>query len=191
MNNVDLRRLMRARRQSGGTLLGFILGLVIGLGIATAVALYITNAPVPFVTKVRPSSEAVNPATAGDPNKPLFPPTPAVKGGTPSAEPPRVDAATDPKAAPPPAEKGPSAAAVDDGSRFLLQAGAFKSPDDADAMRARLALLGFDSKIFPREQDGSTLYRVRLGPYGNIEDVNRIRKTMVENGIDVQLIRLK
>jgi cell division protein FtsN len=184
-----------AFRQSGGTLLGFILGLVIGLGIAVAVALYITNAPVPFVTKVKPASEAVNPATAGDPNKPLFPPAPVLKGGTGSAA--TADAAkgnpaTDPKAAPPPPEKGtPPTAAVDDGSRFLLQAGAFKSPDDADAMRARLALLGFDSKIFPREQDGTTLYRVRMGPYGNLDDVNRIRKTMAENGIDVQLIRLK
>lgn len=182
--------------QRGGTLLGFILGLLIGLGIAVAVALYITNAPVPFVTKVRPASESVNPATAGDPNKPLFGPQPAAKGAapaTPPAEPPKANAATDPKAAPPPPEKGQAAAAAaaDDGSRFLLQAGAFRSPDDADAMRARLALLGFDSKIFPREQDGTTLYRVRLGPYGNLEDVNRIRKTMAENGIDVQLIRLK
>jgi cell division protein FtsN len=182
--------------QHGSTLLGFILGLVIGLGIATAVALYITNAPVPFVTKVRPASETVNPATAGDPNKPLYGPAPTVKGGAaaPVAPAPaaKADPATDPKAAPPPPEKGPAAtAAVDDGSRFLLQAGAFKSPSDADAMRARLALLGFDSKIFPRDQDGATLYRVRLGPYGNLEDVNRIRKTMAENGIDVQLIRLK
>ena len=183
-----------AFRQSGSTLLGFILGLVIGLGIAVAVALYITNAPVPFVTKVKPASEAVNPATAGDPNKPLFPPAPVLKGGTGSAatDAAKANPATDPKAAPPPPEKGtPPTAAVDDGSRFLLQAGAFKSPDDADAMRARLALLGFDSKIFPREQDGTTLYRVRLGPYGNLDDVNRIRKTMAENGIDVQLIRLK
>jgi cell division protein FtsN len=146
---------------------------------------------VPFVTKVRPASESVNPATAGDPNKPLYPQAPVAKGGTSSTAPTKADAATDPKAAPPPAEKGPQVAAVDDGSRFLLQAGAFRSPDDADAMRARLALLGFDSKIFPREQDGATLYRVRLGPYGNLEDVNRIRKTMAENGIDVQLIRLK
>lgn len=169
--------------------MGFIAGLVIGLGLAVAVALYITNAPVPFVTKVRPASESVNPVSAGDPNKPLFT-NPVVKSG-PVAEPSKSDAATDPKAAPPPAEKGPSTAVVDDGSRFLLQAGAFKSPDDADAMRARLALLGFDSKVYPREQDGATLYRVRLGPYGNIEDVNRIRKTMAENGIDVQLIRLK
>jgi cell division protein FtsN len=116
-----------------------------------------------------------------------------LKGGTGSAAPDaaKANSATDPKAAPPPPEKGPATAVVDDGSRFLLQAGAFRSPDDADAMRARLALLGFDSKIFPREQDGTTLYRVRLGPYGNLDDVNRIRKTMAENGIDVQLIRLK
>ncbi|MGZ8274590.1 MAG: SPOR domain-containing protein [Burkholderiaceae bacterium] len=182
-----------AFRQSGGTLLGFILGLVIGLGIAVAVALYITNAPVPFVTKVKPASDAVNPATAGDPNKPLYAP-PVLKGGTGTAptEAAKGNPATDPKAVPPPPEKGtPPTAVIDDGSRFLLQAGAFKSPDDADAMRARLALLGFDSKVFPREQDGTTLYRVRLGPYGNLDDVNRIRKTMAENGIDVQLIRLK
>jgi len=177
--------------QRGNTLLGFVLGLVLGLGIAVAVALYITNAPVPFVTRVKPASESVNPATADDPNKPLYGPAPNAKGGAPAAAAPKADASTDPKAAPPPAEKGAAPAVADDGSRFLLQAGAFRSHDDADAMRARLALLGLDSKIFPREQDGTTLYRVRLGPYGNLEDVNRIRKTMAENSIDVQLIRLK
>jgi cell division protein FtsN len=177
--------------QRGGTLLGFVLGLVLGLGIAVAVALYITNAPVPFMSKVKPASESVTPDTAGDPNKPLYAPAPGTKGGAPAAAVPKVDAATDPKAAPPPAEKGPTPAVADDGSRFLLQAGAFRSHDEADAMRARLALLGFDSKIFPLEKDGTTLYRVRLGPYGNLEDINRIRKTMAENGIDVQLIRLK
>jgi len=177
--------------QRGGTLLGFVLGLVLGLGIAVAVALYITNAPVPFVSKVKPASESVTPDTAGDPNKPLYAPAPGTKGGAPAAAVPKVDAATDPKAAPPPAEKGPTPPVADDGSRFLLQAGAFRSHDEADAMRARLALLGFDSKIFPLEKDGTTLYRVRLGPYGNLEDINRIRKTMAENGIDVQLIRLK
>jgi cell division septation protein DedD len=178
------------QRQYGGTVLGFVLGLVIGLGVCVAIALYITNAPVPFVSKVRPASDAVDPTTAGDPNKPLYIAPPASKSSVVTAEPPKGDPATDPKAAPPPEEKG-TAAVVTDAGRFLLQAGAFKSPDDADAMRARLALLGYDSKVFPREQDGTTLYRVRLGPYGNLDDVNRIRKTMAENGIDVQLIRLK
>ncbi|HKO68585.1 MAG TPA: SPOR domain-containing protein [Burkholderiaceae bacterium] len=175
--------------QRGSTLVGFIGGLVLGLAIAVAIALFITNAPVPFINKVRPASENVNPAGSGplpDPNKPLYThaPTKAIV-----PEPSKSDAATDPKAAPPPAEKGNIFPAED--SRFLLQAGAFRTPDDADSMRARLALLGFDARVFPREQDGTTLYRVRLGPYGNLEDVNRIRKTMAENGIDVQLVRLK
>ena len=64
--------------QRGRTLLGFIVGLVVGLGVAVAVALYITNAPVPFVNKVRPASENINPGAGGqlpDPNKPLQAPT--------------------------------------------------------------------------------------------------------------------
>ena len=176
--------------QCGSTLVGFIGGLVLGLAIAVAVALYITNAPVPFVNKVRPASENVNPGAGGqlpDPNKSLYSQAPS-KSVAP--EPAKSDAATDPKAAPPPAEKGNVFPTTED-SRFLLQAGAFRTPEDADSMRARLALLGFDAKVFPREQDGTTLYRVRLGPYGNLDDVNRIRKKMAENGIDVQLVRLK
>src|SRR4029453_19445050 len=61
--------------QRGTTLVGFVGGLVLGLAIAVAVALFITNAPVPFVNKVRPASENVNPAGSGplpDPNKPLY-----------------------------------------------------------------------------------------------------------------------
>jgi cell division protein FtsN len=187
--NVDMKRLVHQR---GNTLLGFVLGLVVGLAIAVGTALYITNAPVPFVSKVRPASENVSPGTPGqlaDPNRALYSSSARPPPAT-AEPPPEVTAATDPKAAPPPPEKG-TATVVDDGTRFLLQAGAFRTPDDADAMRARLALLGFDAKVFPRDQDGSTLYRVRLGPYGDLNDVNRIRKTMAENGIDVQLIRLK
>jgi cell division protein FtsN len=180
--------------QLGNTLLGFVGGLVVGLATAVAVALYITNAPVPFVTKVRPASENVNPSATGqivDPNRALYAQTPTRPGPRPAEPPPEVTAATDPKAAPPPEPGKTAAIPADDGTRFLLQAGAFRTPDDADSMRARLALLGFDAKVFPREQDGATLYRVRLGPYGDLNDVNRIRKTMAENGIDVQLIRLK
>jgi cell division protein FtsN len=180
-----------AGSQRGNTVFGFLAGLVVGLGLATAVAFYITKAPVPFVTKVRPASESVDPTTAGDPNKPLYPPPPVINGdakGTGAATP---GAAAGPKTASVPPEQGTAAAVAGDGTRFQLQAGAFKSQAEAEGMRARLALLGFDSKIFPREQDGSTLYRVRLGPYADLEDVNRIRKTMAQNGIDVQLIRLK
>lgn len=175
-------------------LLGLVIGLVIGLAIAVAVALYISNAPLPFVTKVRPPSASTAPPADGklpDPNRNLnlSPPVPPPAAGSP------------PAAAVPPgkmeaAPASPEAAAakqetLPEGSRFLLQAGAFKSADDADAMRAQLAMLGLDARIFPIEQGGQTLYRVRLGPYGQLDDVNRVRKLLAENSIEAQIVRLR
>jgi cell division protein FtsN len=52
-------------------------------------------------------------------------------------------------------------------------------------------MLGLDARVFPVEQGGTTLYRVRLGPYGQIDDINRIRKTLATNNIDAQVIRMK
>ena len=173
-------------------LLGLVIGLVVGLAIAVAVAIYIANAPLPFVTKVRPPSAALSPPADGklpDPNKSFStgtpPPAPSV-AATPAVVPPAPaagPAATDPA----PAKDEPQP----EGSRFLLQAGAFKSPEDADSMRAQLGMIGLDSRIFPIEQGGQTLYRVRLGPYGQIEDVNRVRKLLADNSIEAQVVRLR
>jgi cell division protein FtsN len=179
--------------QRGNTVIGFVAGIVTGLFIAVAVALYMTNAPVPFITKVHRPTENVKPGADGklpDPNtalysKPIEPP---------KVEPDKANAKTDPKAAPPPPEQ-PAAkvesAAPPETTRYLLQAGAFRSPDEADAMHAKLALLGLDARVFPIEQGSGTLYRVRVGPYGQLDDINRIRKDLAENGIDSQVVRLK
>jgi cell division protein FtsN len=186
--SVDLL-LSLVRYQRGGTLLGFIMGLLAGLAVAVAVALYITNAPLPFVTKVqRPAANAVpSPGTPlPDPNKSLYGTAKSEAAPAPSATAARPAAET-------PAEKAPAKAEapVEDGTSFLLQAGAFRSPDEADAMRARLALLGLDARIFPIEQGGQTLYRVRLGPYGQMDEINRTRKRLAENSIDAQVVRLQ
>lgn len=184
---------VQAIHQRGGTLLGLVIGLVVGLAIAVAVALYISNAPLPFVTKVRPPTVANVPpgGQLPDPNKGfnINPPAPPAAPGTASAP---------PAAAPTPAPTAtapPSAPAKDEplpeSSRFLLQAGAFRSPEDADGMRARLALIGLDARIFPIEQGGQTLYRVRLGPYGQLDDVNRVRKLLADNSIEAQIVRLR
>ena len=189
---------MMSHRQRGNTVIGFVAGLVAGLFIAVAVALYMTKAPVPFMNKVHRPTENVNPGADGklpDPNTALY---------SKPVEPPKLDpnkstvanAKTDPKAAPPPPEQNVAKAAADqpaaaETTRYLLQAGAFKTADDADAMRAKLALLGLDARVFPIEQNGSTLYRVRVGPYGQIDDINRIRKDLAENGIDSQIVKLK
>jgi cell division protein FtsN len=181
-----------ASRQHGSTLLGVIIGLVIGLAIALVVAIYITNAPVPFLNKVqRPTDNAPAASTDGrlpDPNRPLYGNVPMPKGDAQKAEPAKAEP---PKVADAKQVLPGKTVPAEDATRYLLQAGAFKTPVDADAMRARLALLGLDAKVYPIEQGGATLYRVRVGPYSSIDDINRIRKLMAENSIEAQVVRLK
>ncbi len=185
-------------RQRGGMLLGFVIGLLVGLAIAVAVAVYISNAPLPFVTKVRPPSATSVPADGKlpDPNKSFHagapPPAPAAATPAPAVTPPAAEpvAAAPPKAAEPESAPGKEEAAPE-GSRFLLQVGAFKSPEDADGMRAQLAFIGLEARVFPIEQGGQTLYRVRLGPYGQLDDVNRVRKLLADNKIEAQIVRLR
>ncbi|WP_028311899.1 SPOR domain-containing protein [Derxia gummosa] len=74
-------------------------------------------------------------------------------------------------------------------TRYLLQAGAFRNEADADAMRARLALLGYDARVSPREGAGDPIYRVRIGPVLKLDDLNRMRQTLAQNGIDASVVR--
>ncbi len=70
----------------------------------------------------------------------------------------------------------------------MLQAGAFSNADDAESMRGRLALLGFESRVQPADRDGAKIFRVRLGPYGRIDDLNRARQRLIENGVEATLV---
>jgi cell division protein FtsN len=198
------------RRERGTTLLGFVGGLLAGLALAVAVALYITNAPVPFVNKVQRPTDTIVPG-ALDPNKGLNPivapalpapadvPGKAVAGAgaaaVPAPTPPTAVGALPQGGTLPPGGAAATAAGKDlppdDAALYLLQAGAFKTPDDAEAMRARLGMLGMDAKVSERQQDGARLYRVRIGPYGQMTDLEKIRKMLAENGIDAQLVKLR
>jgi cell division protein FtsN len=72
---------------------------------------------------------------------------------------------------------------------FLLQAGAFRTLDDAENMRGKLALLGYEARVVSADVNGQTLYRVRVGPYPKVDDVNQIRSRLAENGIEAAVVR--
>lgn len=72
---------------------------------------------------------------------------------------------------------------------YLLQAGAFRSGDDAEGMKAKLALMGFEASVVPGEVNGNTLYRVRVGPYAGLDVMNRARARLAENGIEASVLR--
>lgn len=177
------------RRQGGNTLMGLVIGVVIGLGIAALVALFITRATVPFIDRSPPRVVASSEPEGGklpDPNKGLY-----SKDAAPAAETvPTVIAPPPPNLAP--GADGSKAPVVDrsvpDARITMLQAGAFSNADDAESMRGKLALLGFDSRVSPGERDGATFFRVRLGPYAHIEDLNRARQRLIENGVEATLV---
>jgi cell division protein FtsN len=79
----------------------------------------------------------------------------------------------------------------DDGSRYLIQAGAYRQPEDAEAMRAKLAMLGFQAQLSQRETDGGVLHRVRIGPVPDLDRTNKIRAQLAQNGIESSIIKIK
>ncbi len=74
--------------------------------------------------------------------------------------------------------------------RYLVQVGSFRRTEDADRMRAQLALLGFEAKVVSAKiNDKDTRYRVRSGPYQGAPAVNAARKRLADNGFNSIVIR--
>jgi cell division protein FtsN len=81
---------------------------------------------------------------------------------------------------------------VEEPGMYLLQAGSFRSRQQADQLRARLGLLGLETSVQTVTVDNSqTWHRVRVGPFSNLQDLNDARALLLKNGVDAILIRLK
>lgn len=71
---------------------------------------------------------------------------------------------------------------------YILQAGSFKDFKDADSLRAKLALMGIESKVEKAKVGNVVWNRVKMGPYAQMTSVSAIRARLRENGIDVIVI---
>ena len=72
---------------------------------------------------------------------------------------------------------------------YILQAGSFQSASDADAMKAKLALLGVVANVQQVEVNGNTWHRVRVGPLANAREADRIRRQLQDNGFDAMVLK--
>lgn len=182
-------------RSGGSFLLGMFVGLLLGLGIALGVAFYLNKTPLPFLGKSKP---AAGREAGADPAKPA-----AVAGmpqGVTRGERPKFDFYKIlPGSEEPATEKELKDAAKTAKSQpeavrgvFFIQAGSFQNPADADNQKAKIAILGFESNVEPTVlPDKGTWYRVRLGPYATLDELNQVRRTLAQNGIDANLVKLK
>ena len=78
-----------------------------------------------------------------------------------------------------------------DGPRYLIQAGAFRSTEDAEAQRAKLSLMGIEARVTEREQSGRQVFRVRLGPFDRKEDADRQKEKIEAGGFETALVRVQ
>lgn len=205
--------------QRGGVIVGIIIGVVLGLGVALAVAVYVTKVPVPFLNKAQNRSPQQDAAESQknqnwNPNAPLhgknpakaLPATPAeVVAAPPVAATPAAPAGKDlptpaaagrpvaPAAGDPLGELASARAAGPTADPFLyfVQAGAFRSADDAEAQRAKLSLMGVEARVTEREQSGRQVFRVRVGPFDRKEDADRSKERLEAGGLETALVRVQ
>ena len=174
------------RGRAGAFFLGLMTGLLLGLGTAVGIAWYLNKVPSPFAARDKasepkaekpPRTEAVKPS-APVPEKRRFEFYRILPG---SEQPMTEREAKEAAKKPQPAR-----------DLYFLQAGAFQNASDADNLKARLALLGVEASISTvTVPDKGTLHRVRVGPYTRIEDLDKPRDTLKQNGIAADLIKAK
>ena len=143
---------------------------------------------------------AKKPERAVKPPKPAAAPAPAavaVPTPAPSPAPGAVAKPAKPVSADPLGDlaksrsESPVVSSGSDPFNYFIQAGAFRTPEDAEQQRARLLLLGMQAKVTEREQAGRTVYRVRVGPFDKKDDADKIKDKLDNSSIETALVRVQ
>ncbi|MGL4667847.1 MAG: SPOR domain-containing protein, partial [Saezia sp.] len=74
------------------------------------------------------------------------------------------------------------------GAQFYVQAGAFASRQDAEQVRARLALAGAQATISQVNAAGQVVHRVRVGPYNTRAEAQATLQRLFSNGIESAIV---
>ncbi len=73
---------------------------------------------------------------------------------------------------------------------YLLQAGSFAKQDEANQLKAKLALSGYESYIQKVTVDGKKYYRVRMGPFRKLDKLDKASKDLAGKGINAMRIKV-
>jgi cell division protein FtsN len=74
---------------------------------------------------------------------------------------------------------------------YYLQVGAFQTEAEADNMKAKLALQGFEALVQTATiPDKGVWHRVRVGPLSSLDEINKTKNNLVTNGFKTDLIKV-
>ncbi|MGB3392885.1 MAG: SPOR domain-containing protein [Stenotrophomonas sp.] len=88
-----------------------------------------------------------------------------------------------------PASDRKPAAATPDNVRYILQAGAFGASGDAEATKAKLAMMGLSARVESAQINGNIVYRVRMGPYGSASELAEAKARLDGSGLQAMAIK--
>lgn len=158
------------------------------------------NAPLYGKSSARPAAPAASgpvgglvPAPAPAATPAPAPEIPILRGAGPNAAPAARPDSRPPASADPLGDlaRAKAGAATADPFSYFVQAGAFRTAEDAEAHRARLSLMGVEARVSEREQAGRTVYRVRVGPFDQREAAERLKEKLDSNGVEAALVRVQ
>ena len=188
------------KREEGNFLAGMGVGVLMGLAVSLGIAFYLNRTPLPFMSAAKPKQAEKNGAATPKPPPIAGLPSGAPPAPTTGAEKPKFDfyrilpGSEEPVTEKEIRERLRAKSGQQDAAKdvYFIQAGSSQNPADADNQKARLAILGFESNVEPTSlPDKGTWYRVRLGPYTKVDELNKVRQALAQNGIDASLIKVK
>ncbi len=180
----------------GSSLLtGILIGFILGIGVSVGVAIFVKGGESPFVARegvtAKPDAgpkvdiagtQAKPDIVETKPAKPRFDFYTILPGSeTPVTE----QELKQSKAA---SQQAAPAAASEN---YYLQVGAFQTEQEADNMKAKLALLGLEAVVQTANvPDKGVWHRVRVGPFTEIDQITRARGELTKNGFSADLIKI-
>ena len=175
---------------------GFLIGLILGIGVSVAVAIFVKGGESPFVARdaatprpdAAPKADVAAGASKPTTAEPKTPAKPRFDFYTilPGSESPvteeeiKQSKSTQQQAAP---------AVVSE--NYYLQVGAYQTEQEADNMKAKLALLGQEAVVQTANlPDKGVWHRVRVGPFTEIDQISKARGELTKNGFTADLIKI-
>jgi cell division protein FtsN len=179
----------------GSLVLGLFIGYALGLISAMGIWMYMNQTQSPFITQERAADSATkselnsiiqkggqvgkdDKSAQTEDGKPRFEFYKILPGAVPE---PTVDQKQTQQVAPQTSSK----------DSYFIQAGSFQSAEDAENLKAKLAMMGMEASVQAVDlADRGTWHRVRVGPFAEIGEVSRVRSSLQQNGIQTSLVKV-
>ncbi len=173
---------------------GLLVGLLLGVGASLAVTMYLKGADSPFANK---KVDSPKPDVLAEKLPKATTPAENALPQTENPESTKPDNKFDFYTILPETESTVTEQEIKNNTKtvkkdnYFLQVGAFPDEADADNMKAKLALQGFEAVVQTATiPDKGVWHRVRVGPLNDVDQINKIRAELTTNGFNADLIKV-